>query len=141
MLSHQLPGLPLVEDYLSRTATLLEWLDEPATEVIPQVLGAAPISFGRIVNPVGIHYWGGSAPLEVLRFCGANRLKVQFDYHDKSNRIVEPYSLRQANTGNLLFYGWQDGESHIKAFKVAEIHNLQATNISFSPKYQIEFSM
>lgn len=143
MLSHQLPGLPLVEDYLSRTATLLEWLDESATEIAPQILETAPIpsSSGNIVNPVGIHYWGGSAPLEVLRFCGANRLKVQFDYTDKPNRIVEPYSLRQANTGNLLFYGWEDGESHIKAFNVAKIQNLHATNISFSPKYQVEFSM
>jgi len=141
MLSHQLPGLPLVEDYLSRTAALLEWLDEAATTVEPQILETAPISFGHIINPVGIHYWTGSIPLEVLRFCGANRLKVQFDYTDKSNRIVEPYSLRQANTGNLLFYGWEDGESHIKAFNVAKIHHLRATNISFSPKYQVEFIM
>lgn len=143
MLSHQLPGLPLAEDYLSRTATLLEWLDESATEIVPQILETAPIpsGSGNIVNPVGIHYWGGSTPLEVLRFCGANRLKVQFDYTDKSSRIVEPYSLRQANTGNLLFYGWEDGESHIKAFNVAKIQNLRATNISFSPKYQVEFSM
>lgn len=89
MLSHQLPGLPLVEDYLSRTATLLEWLDEPATEVMPQILEAAPIpsSSGRVLNPVGIHYWGGSTPLEVLRFCGANRLKVQFDYNDKAESV------------------------------------------------------
>lgn len=141
MLSHQLPGLPLVEDYLSRTAALLEWLDEAAAEVTLPILETAPISSGQIVNPAGIHYWSESAPLEILRFCGANRLKVQFDYTDKSNRIVEPYSLRQANTGNLLFYGWEDGESHIKAFNVAKIHNLRATNISFSPKYQVEFIM
>lgn len=141
MLSHQLPGLPLVEDYLSRTSALLEWLDEVAAEITLPILETAPISSGHIVNPVGIHYWPESAPLEVLRFCGANRLKVQFDYTDKSNRIVEPYSLRQANTGNLLFYGWEDGESHIEAFNVAKINNLRATNISFSPKYQVEFIM
>lgn len=138
MLSHQLPGLPLVEDYLSRTATLLEWIDEPAA-ISPQILEAVPITTGQVINPVGIQYWSGSTPLEVLRFCGANRLKVQFDYTDKSNRIVEPYSLRRASTGNLLFYGWEDGASTIKAFKVAQIRNLQATNISFSPKYQVEF--
>ena len=142
MLSHQLPGLPLVEDYLSRTAVLLEWLDEAATEITLPILETVPMSSGQhIVNPAGIQYWPETAPMEVLRFCGANRLKVQFDYTDKPSRIVEPYSLRQAKTGNLLFYGWEDGEDHIKAFNVAKIQNLRATNISFSPKYQVEFIM
>ncbi len=138
MLSHQLPGLPTVEDYLSRIASLLRWIDESEMAPNAEVLGKAS-GEGQLVNPQGIQFWPGSTSLEVLRFSGANRLKVKFDYNDKQDRIIEPYSLRRAATGNLLLYGWQDGETHIKAFIVDKIQNLTSTNISFMPKFQVEF--
>jgi hypothetical protein len=138
MLKHQLPGLPTVEDYLARIVGLLNWIDEPRIAPKVEVLGKAS-GEGQLVDPQGIQFWPGSTSLEVLRFSGANRLKVKFDYNDKRNRIIEPYSLRRAATGNLLLYGWQDGETRIKAFMVGRIQNLTSTNMPFIPKYQVEF--
>ena len=61
-----------------------------------------------------------------------NRLLVEFDYHGR-RRLVEPYSLRTAATGNLLFYAWELAAGHIKAFKIAEMMNIRATRDSFAP--------
>ena len=39
--------------------------------------------------------------------------------------MVEPYSLREARTGNILLYGWERGSTHIKAFNVDKIDQLR----------------
>ena len=53
---------------------------------------------------------------------------------------MEPYSVRRAETtGNLLFYGWEEAAGHIKAYKVADMQNVDPTGISFTPRYRVEF--
>jgi predicted nucleotidyltransferase component of viral defense system len=140
MLAHQLPNLPKLDDMLRRLPDLLQWIDEP-TVILPEMtLAAPPISEETVsVAPAGIQYWGTGQPLEVIRFAGSNRLLVEFDYHG-IHRFVEPYSLRRASTGNLLLYGWERGETHIKAFNVAKILNIRSTDISFAPRYRVEFA-
>jgi predicted DNA-binding transcriptional regulator YafY len=64
---------------------------------------------------------------------------VEFDYHGRHRR-AEPYSLRQARTGNVLLYAWEQGATTIKAFNIAEIEALRPTSASFAPRYRIEFS-
>ncbi len=137
MLAHQLPELPPIETMLERLPPLLAWINAPVA--IP-ALPRSPLGKGeRVLAPVGATYWNVGAPLEVVRFAGANRLLVAFDYHGKP-RLVEPYSLRMPSTGNLLLYAWETADAKTKAFKVAELENVRVTNRPFSPKFMVEFT-
>lgn len=141
MLAHQLPVLPVVDEFLQRLPLLLAWVDEP--QAVPPEIRLTAVA-GRpgetLVAPAGIQYWGSGLPLEAIRFAGANRLLVEFDYHGR-HRVTEPYSLRRAQTtGNLLFYGWEQASAQIKAFKVAEMGNVRASATSFNPRYRVEFT-
>jgi len=57
--------------------------------------------------------------------------------------LVEPYSLRMPKTGTLLLYffelerGFDPGEG-IKAWKVAELGDVQVTDRAFQPRYLVE---
>ena len=139
MLAHQLPGLPDLDDLRPRLPGLLAWIDQPAAVPVEAMLSPGPVPADVIlVAPPGIQYWGG-APLETIRFAGANRLLLEFTY-DKTPRLVEPYSLRQAATGNLLLYCWEQGDTHIKAFNVAKMADVRPTRTAFQPRYRIEFT-
>lgn len=141
MLAHQLPVLPALDGILERLSGLLQWIEQP--EVVPAAptLPAAPVPAGTVpLSAAGIRYWGGGSPLEVVRFAGANRLLIEFDYNGR-HRIAEPYSLRTAEaTGNLLLYAWESGATHIKAFKVAAMSAVRATGKSFQPRYRVELT-
>jgi len=140
MLAHQLPARPKLDDLLGRLPDLLRWIDVPMAVMPVMGLRQAPIAAGEtIVAPPSIQYWGGGAPLETIRFAGANRLLLEFTYNGRHRR-VEPYSLRRAQTGNLLFYGWEEGSDHIKAFNTAMMADVRPTNTSFQPRYRIEFT-
>jgi hypothetical protein len=125
---------------LFRLPPLLRWIDEPAAVLPEMALASAPTPSGEsLVAATGIQYWGSALPLEVIRFAGANRLLIEFVY-DGTRRSVEPYSLRQSSAGNLLLYGWEQGSTHIKAFTIARMREVQSTNIAFQPRYRVEFT-
>lgn len=142
MLAHQLPSLPDVEDFVARLSTLITWLDRPEFVPIESTLqpAAAMSEDQEVLAPAGIRYWGGGLPLETIRFAGANRLLLGFQYNGKQ-RLVEPYSVRRARTtGNILLYAWELSSQQIKAFKIPEMFNAKPTNTSFSPRYKIELN-
>ena len=140
MLGHQLPTLPGLDDLLARLPGLLAWIDRPEAALPEAALAAAPVPADTIqIAPASIQYWGGGLPVESVRFAGTNRLMIEFDYDDK-HRVAEPYSLRQAGTGNVLLCAGEPGSTHIKAFDTAKIHNLRATNRNFTPRYRVEFT-
>lgn len=139
MLAHQLPQLPPLDTRLDEMPELLGWLDAP-TLVAASTLQSVGGRVGEtIMAPPGATYWGGGQKIEIARFGAANRLMIQFRYHGRT-RVAEPYSLRRAQTGNLLLYAWERGETHIKAFNVAEISDLQSTDLSFTPRYRIDMT-
>jgi predicted nucleotidyltransferase component of viral defense system len=137
MLAHQLPLLPPIDDVLTRLADALAWLGAAPAPAEPAVASGRPGE--ELVAPAGVTYWGGRVPVESLRFAGANRLRVAFEYHGKS-RIAEPYSLRRAPSGKLLLYAWERGGSNIKSFDVAEIVGLRPTTESFIPRFRVELT-
>lgn len=141
MLGRQLPELPSLDGFLERFPAMVAWLDETPRSAVPR-LPTATTGRGELpplVAPRSVRYWGLGLPIDLIRFAGANRLMVSFDYHGKS-RLVEPYSLRQPRTGNLLLYAWEGDAGHIKAFMIAEMMNLRVTGHSFSARYRIEFA-
>lgn len=140
MLAHQLPHLPVMDDLVHRLSDLVRWIDLPAAVVPKTQLARVSISAEEsVVAPAGMQYWGAGTPLEAVRFAGTNRLLVEFVY-DGRQRLVEPYSLRRAGTGNLLLYGWEQGSTHIKAFNTPKMYDVRATKITFQPRYRIEFT-
>lgn len=139
MLAHQLPQLPPLDSVLGRLQPLLGWLD-PVAPLPPTPLPAVAFEAGSaLVAPAGVAFWGGGSPVETIRFAGANHLLVEFSYHGRVRR-AEPYSLRRAQTGNLLLYAWEHGATHIKAFTVAEIRSARATDIPVTPRYRVELT-
>jgi hypothetical protein len=80
--------------------------------------------------------------MDRIRFAARNRLLVQISYHNVV-RLVEPYSLRMPQTGNLLLYVYEiqralrPGEG-IKAFKVADLGDVAITDRPFQPQYLVE---
>ena len=140
MLGHQLPILPNLEDLLGRLPGLLSWIDQPAVMLPEAALSAAPVPVDTVqIAPAGIQYWGGGLPVESIRFAGANRLMIEFDYEGK-HHVAEPYSLRRAQTGNVLVHAWEHASAHIRAFNTAKMENVRTTNRSFTPRYRVEFS-
>ncbi|MBI4543714.1 MAG: nucleotidyl transferase AbiEii/AbiGii toxin family protein [Gemmatimonadetes bacterium] len=141
MLAHQLPMLPDLDAVLARLADLLLWIEAPVAAPAEVALPTVPMAAGAtLLAPAGIHYWGTGVPLETVRFAGANRLLIEFDYSG-TRRVAEPYSLRRAeSTGNLLLYAWEEGAAHIKAFNLDRISDVRATSRSFEPRYRIELS-
>lgn len=140
MLAHQLPVLPKLEDFIARLAQAIAWITEAPTMPSNAGLQSYAGAQGEVIeNPTGMHFWGQGLPLEAIRFAGTNRLMVQFLYNGEQ-RLVEPYSLRRANTGNLLLYGWEMRSGQIKAFNVVKMTQLQATTNTFIPKFRIELT-
>ena len=140
MLAHQLPALPNLDDFLAKLPPLLAWIDsplEPLAETRLPVVSSNPTETPVVAH--GIRYWGSNSPLEAIRFAATNRLLVEFNYHGVHHR-VEPYSVRQAQTGNVLLYGWELAAGHIKAYKVNEISGARSTGAGFLPRYQVEIS-
>jgi len=136
MLAHQLPSLPDLSDYIGRLPHATRWLVEVPTPEAPLPVATAGAEYASTSS---IEFRGGGTPLENLRFAGANRLLVEFQYHGK-HRFVEPYSLRMSGPGNLLLYAWEVNGTNIKAFNVYEIQGLRITDQPFTPKFQVELA-
>jgi predicted nucleotidyltransferase component of viral defense system len=151
MLAHQLPVLPPIHSILARLDPVLSWLDVPAPAlatqppaaiagvVVPSQRSSLGITSGfTLIAPPSVSYWG-AAPIEQIRFAGANRLLVAFTYHRKP-RIAEPYSLRRAAAGHVTLFAWVRGDPHIKQFRLDEIQHLEVTRDTFIPRYDIELT-
>jgi predicted nucleotidyltransferase component of viral defense system len=141
MLTHQLPYAAPAEGAIERLDRALAWLVQ---QVPPQMLGtsarlptAPTAAAGGAIAPRDMR--GGT--LELLRFAGANRLLVAFNYNSKP-RIIEPYSLRWAKTtGNLLFYGWELSTGQIKCFIVPKMSQVRVLDRTFAPRYHVELGI
>ena len=100
MLGHQLPTLPPLEIYLEELSNYFDWMDgKPIPELPPiQEVTASDPAWQPPVYISLPSDWGVSAPVEAIRFAGANRLRIKLDYIAKEGllgvREVEPYSFR-----------------------------------------------
>ena len=81
-------------------------------------------------------------PLELIRYAGANRLRVEIDYRADSGRrgprVVEPYSLRRTKDGNLLLFVVND-RGQLRAYRLDRIVAVRPTDQSFRPQFLVEF--
>lgn len=141
MLGHQLPHLPTVAEFWRELDSVFDWL---AGAPVP-VLERAPT--GTEIDPTwlpprAMTAWSYGAPLERIRFAGANRLKIELDYRAAEGRqgarIVEPYSLRMTQIGDLLLFVVND-RGLLRSYRVDRIAGVRILDESFTPRYVIEF--
>lgn len=143
MLAHQLPGLPELDGYWDTLPEFFEWLEgerNPVRQTLQSVISSGEPyrpEYGRL----GLRTSQGGS-LEIIRFAAGNRLCVDLDYTDNNgdrrSRIIEPYSLRRAQTGNVLLYAVRAEDAKIRAYNINQINNASLTNRTFVPRYQVE---
>jgi len=149
MLSHQLPALPPVKDFWDELPNLFAWLAGTLEE---KTLGSMPVTAAEaadeeVVPETGqpwrpsarVQVWGQGVPLEVVRFAAVNHLLVNLRYNN-SWRHIEPYCLRRTRAGNLLLHAVKSESGESRSYRVDKIQKVEATNVPFAPRYQIEFN-
>jgi predicted nucleotidyltransferase component of viral defense system len=145
MLAHQLPHLPAFSTFWRELASIFQWLiAEVQAEVLPR-LPVRPDEDGTWIAPRAMtswRTWRAAFPLELVRFAGANRLKVELNYQAKQGRsgprLVEPYSLRRRRNGVLLLYVVND-RGQLRSHDVSRIAGARITDQTFVPRYFVEF--
>jgi len=142
MLGHQLPQpLPPFAGFWSTLDDVFRWL--AGTLRIVQLPRA---SLGNLdpgwQAPRAITSWRRGVPLELLRYAGVNRLKVDIDYQAENgrwgSRRVEPYSLRYTQDGNLILFVVND-YGQLRSYRVDRIAGIRPTTATFTPKFRVEF--
>lgn len=149
MLAHQLPALPPIQGFWDELPNLFAWLagtfTETALESVPVTADEA--AGQEIVEETGqpwrpaqtVQVWGQGVPLEVVRFAAVNHLMVNLQYNG-SWRHIEPYCLRRTRAGHLLLHAVKAETGESRSYRVDRIQKLEATNLPFVPRYQIEFN-
>jgi predicted nucleotidyltransferase component of viral defense system len=142
MLGHQLPQpLPPFAAFWSTLDDVFRWL--AGTLRIVQLPRA---SLGNLdanwQAPRAITSWRRGVPLELLRYAGANRLKVDIDYQAENGRWgtrrVEPYSLRRTQDRKLILFVVND-RGQLRSYRVDRIAGIRPTTATFTPKFRVEF--
>jgi hypothetical protein len=140
MLAHQLPVLPPIDEFLATLEGVFDWLggvEPPRLEPVPALREQLEPGW---VAPATITRWPGGAPLEQIRFAGANHLLVELAYQG-TTRLIEPYALRRSKAGNLLIYAIKAQTGEVRSYRVDKIQGVRVTNRSFVPRYAIELSV
>ena len=141
MLGHQLPKpLAPFEGFWGALDDVFAW--------VSGTLRAQPLpraQLGKLTAweaPTAITSWRRRIPLELLRYAGANRLKVEIDYRAEQGRhgprVVEPYSLRYTQAGDLVLFVVND-RGQLRSYRVDHMAGIRPTTIPFTPRFRVEF--
>ena len=104
MLAHQLPALPAFNQFRQALPEAIEWMHGLAAKTVKAGIPIDRQAIDATWRPPAMaQAWHAAAPLERIRFAGANRLCVNLHYQNKF-RLIEPYSLRRTQAGNILLY-------------------------------------
>lgn len=141
MLAHQLPYLAPFEEFWNALDAVFAWVhgETAAAAALPRA-GYGDLS--EWAPEPGMTSWRNGVPLELIRFAGANRLKVEIDYRARDGRVgprtVEPYSLRRTRDGNLLLFAVNDRDQ-VRGYRLDRIAGVRPTNDPFRPRLRVEF--
>lgn len=139
MLDHQLPHLPPVTEFWSEVENIFGWL---LGRAVSQPAALDTDDDHTWVAPRGMTAWGRPAPLELIRFAGANRLRVEVNYIPEEGRAgwrkVEPLAFRTSRQGRLLLYVITD-RGQLRSYGVDRLAGVKVLNETFTPRYRIEF--
>jgi predicted nucleotidyltransferase component of viral defense system len=140
MLAHQLPTLPPYESFWDVLPAFFDWL---AGGVAPAIPAAYAVSAGEVVlrqRDLRLPVSGQAQSIvEIIRFAAGNRLLVELDYQG-STRLIEPYSLRRTQDGNILLHAWNKDKNEHRSYRVDRMQGARTTNRTFTPRYAVELS-
>ena len=143
MLAHQLPVLPPFEQFWQELPNVFDWLHGVTEKIARQPLQMHSPGAGAVDEtwrpPSMSQAWNTATPFEIIRFSAANRLCVDLTYQG-SRRLIEPYSLRRTQDGNLLLYAVKHQTGEPRSYRVDRIQGAEATQVSFVPRYLIELT-
>ena len=141
MLAHQLPVLPAFQQFWDELSNVFDWLHETKEkEVFAPVPTVGRVAIDQSWSPPPMaQAWNVGVPLEIIRFAAANRLCIDLEYKDE-HRIIEPYSLRRTQDGDILLHAVRHEDGQPRSYRVDRIQGATATDISFSPRYAIELT-
>ena len=145
MLAHQLPSLPALDIYWDSLPAFFGWLEgkDVQERVSLDSVSGEGQAYRPLYGQLGLRALSGNS-LEIIRFAASNRLCVNLDYTDnsghRSTRVIEPYSLRRAQNGNILLYAARAGDGQIRSYKINQINDASTTNRVFVPRYRVELS-
>ncbi|MBN1615133.1 MAG: nucleotidyl transferase AbiEii/AbiGii toxin family protein [Deltaproteobacteria bacterium] len=139
MLAHQLPVLPPFDQFWRELPQVFAWLSGEDIKIpaMPYPVQAGEDSAWR--PPSWAQSWDQKVPLEMIRFAAANHLCVDLAYQ-RSQRRIEPYSLRRTKDGHLLLHAIRHDSGEHRAYRVDRIEGASVTDIPFVPKYAIELT-
>ncbi len=145
MLGHQLPTLPPIQSFLDALPAFFEWL---AGEPRPIVATVHPLNRNTEVirAPAGaIGFGEPNAPaIETIRFAAVNRLCVDLEYRNEQgrhgNRLIEPYSLRRTQAGDVLLMAVRADSGEARSYRLDRILSARATQRAFVPRYPVELT-
>jgi predicted nucleotidyltransferase component of viral defense system len=139
MLAHQLPVLPPIQEFTRALESVFAWLEgaEPVRlEPVPALRERLQAEW---VAPATMTQWPGGAPLEQIRFAGANHLLVELAYQG-STRVIEPYALRRSQASNLLIYAIRVDSGEVRSYRVDRIEGVRVLDRPYTPRYAVELS-
>lgn len=138
MLGHQLPKLPPFDSFWDELPKLFDWLEGRYIFKRVPSFSFRPDEDRSWIAPPTVQSWGFKFPLEKIRYASVNHLCVELGYKNEK-RIIEPYSLRRTKESNLLLHAIKKKTGEHRAYRVDRIQSAEITDISFTPKYEIEF--
>jgi predicted nucleotidyltransferase component of viral defense system len=146
MLGHQLPSLPPVAVFWDELPAVFSWIEGARERVVP---AAYPLAAGEIVvrasaGRLAVPGMISTAPIEIVRFAASNRLCVELDYTDERGRrgvrIIEPYSLRRTQAGDVVLHALRADDGGHRSYRVERINSARTTNRAFVPRYAVELT-
>jgi len=140
MLAHQLPHLPVVDEYWAAVEAMFDWLAGTPVVALPRAEFPQRLD-QRWSAPKSMASWSGR-PLDLIRYAGSNRLKVEVDYQAAEGRWgwrrIEPYALRRTLDGNVVLFVVND-RGQLRSYRTNRIRNVRVTDEAFVPRYLVEF--
>ena len=140
MLGHQLPMLPPFEQFWNELPVIFEWLYRAVEKAAPSPISLMGVAVDETWRPPPMAYaWHTTIPLEIIRFAAANRLCVDLTYN-RTQRTIEPYSLRRTRDGNLVLFAVKRATGEDRSYRVDRIQGAVVTKIPFTPRYMVELT-
>ncbi|MFZ5564186.1 MAG: nucleotidyl transferase AbiEii/AbiGii toxin family protein [Thermodesulfobacteriota bacterium] len=140
MLKHQLPVLPSFEQFWAELPQVMEWLHGAAQKVKKGSIPSGRMAIDHSWQPPAMaQAWHTAVPLEKIRFAAANRLCVNL-FYDGKYRLIEPYSLRRSQAGDLLLFAIRHHTNEPRSYRVDHIQGAEITDTPFVPKYTVELT-
>jgi predicted nucleotidyltransferase component of viral defense system len=143
MLAHQLPSpLLSLESFWNEIDQVFEWLDgrSPLINLSSAQMGSQPTT---LVSANSLNFARQGFNMQLLRYSAFNKLKIRIFYESKQGgigpRLVEPYSLRRTQEGNVLLYAINQN-NELRSYRLDRIYGMEPSNQSYIPSYRVEIS-